>query len=155
MRDLRLFNKPSLVISMMWPSDDNAKSSASWTRDEALGSSETTMLWIASKNETCADGIAERSPVSAPMRFSLLTSPKRCCRHICIDTVSALNQIIPQRETVAGVACSRLSTSRIILTFSGMFKRSPDGSVSSLLSSKTEFKFSAHSGSTSPSNTIQ
>ena len=33
--------------------------------------------------------------------------------------------------------------------------RSPFGKVSNLLSSRTEFKFSTHSGSTSPSNIIQ
>jgi len=40
------------------------------------------------------------------------------------------------------------------LTFGGIASRSPLGSVRSLLSSRTEFKFSTHSGSTSPSNTI-
>ena len=40
------------------------------------------------------------------------------------------------------------------LTLGGIARRSPLGSVNSLLSSRTEFKFSTHSGSTSPSNTI-
>mmetsp|Transcript_8689 Transcript_8689/g.12668 ORF Transcript_8689/g.12668 Transcript_8689/m.12668 type:complete len:259 (-) Transcript_8689:3404-4180(-) len=62
---------------------------------------------------------------------------------------------MPHRETVAWVAFSRLSTSNIILKLSGTTRRSPLGKVSSLLSSSTLFKFSAHSGSTSPSNIIQ
>ena len=41
------------------------------------------------------------------------------------------------------------------LTFEGMARRSPLGRVNSLLSSRTEFRFSTHSGSTSPSNIIQ
>src|SRR3546814_21062479 len=40
-------------------------------------------------------------------------------------------------------------------TFEGILRRSPVGNVRILLSSRTEFKFSAHSGSTSPSHTIQ
>ena len=40
------------------------------------------------------------------------------------------------------------------LTFGGMPRRSPLGRVRSLLSSSTEFKFSTHSGSTSPSKMI-
>lgn len=39
-------------------------------------------------------------------------------------------------------------------TFGGRDRRSPLGRVSNLLSSSTEFKFSTHSGSTSPSNMI-
>jgi hypothetical protein len=39
-------------------------------------------------------------------------------------------------------------------TFGGSERRSPFGNVKSLLSSKTEFKFSTHSGSTSPSKMI-
>lgn len=48
----------------------------------------------------------------------------------------------------------RLLTSNITRTLGGSDRRSPLGRVSSLLSSKTEFKFSTHSGSTSPSNMI-
>ena len=40
------------------------------------------------------------------------------------------------------------------LTFGGIARRSPLGRVRSLLSSSTEFRFSTHSGSTSPSNII-
>ena len=79
----------------------------------------------------------------------------RCDSVISFVIVSALNQTIPHRDTVAGVACSKLSTSRMIRTLSGIVKRSPLGRVNSLLSSSTELRFSAHSGSTSPSNTIQ
>lgn len=45
-------------------------------------------------------------------------------------------------------------TSNIIRTLGGSDKRSPFGNVNNLLSSKTEFKFSTHSGSTSPSKII-
>lgn len=41
-----------------------------------------------------------------------------------------------------------------LLTLGGMPRRSPFGNVSSLLSSRTLFKFSTHSGSTSPSKMI-
>lgn len=40
------------------------------------------------------------------------------------------------------------------LTFGGKLRRSPLGRVSSLLSSRTELRFSTHSGSTSPSKMI-
>lgn len=69
-------------------------------------------------------------------------------------TVS-LNQTMPQRETVARVTKLRFSTSNRILTLAGMASLSPLGKVSSLLSSRTELRFSAHSGSQSPSKTIQ
>jgi len=69
--------------------------------------------------------------------------------------VSSLNQTIPHLETVAKVAYLRVSTSNIILTLGGIANLSPFGNVSNLLSSSTEFRFSAHSGSTSPSNIIQ
>lgn len=65
------------------------------------------------------------------------------------------NQTIPHLETVAKVAYFNVSTSNKILTLGGIDNLSPFGKVNNLLSSKTEFKFSAHSGSTSPSNTIQ
>ncbi len=70
-------------------------------------------------------------------------------------STSLENQTIPHLDTVAKVAYFKVSTSNIILTLLGIASRSPLGRVKSLLSSKTEFKFSAHSGSTSPSNTIQ
>lgn len=69
--------------------------------------------------------------------------------------VSSLNQTIPHLDTVANVAYFKVSTSNIILTFDGIANLSPFGNVNNLLSSNTEFKFSAHSGSTSPSNIIQ
>ena len=58
------------------------------------------------------------------------------------DKISSENHTIPHLETVAGVACARLSTSNTILTLLGIASLSPDGSVSSLLSSSTEFRFS-------------
>ena len=42
----------------------------------------------------------------------------------------------------------------VLLTLDGMPRRSPFGNVSNLLSSRTLFKFSTHSGSTSPSKII-
>ena len=65
------------------------------------------------------------------------------------------NHTIPHLDTVANVAYFKVSTSNKILTLDGIDRRSPFGSVNNLLSSNTEFKFSAHSGSTSPSKTIQ
>ena len=73
---------------------------------------------------------------------------------LLIGTTSSLNHTVPQRLTEAGVAYFRFSTSNRIRTLGGSERRSPVGSVSSLLSSRTELRFSAHSGSTSPSNTI-
>mmetsp|Transcript_30427 Transcript_30427/g.76191 ORF Transcript_30427/g.76191 Transcript_30427/m.76191 type:complete len:251 (+) Transcript_30427:6930-7682(+) len=60
---------------------------------------------------------------------------------------------MPQRDTVAGEANCRSPTSKISLTWSTRRMRSPLGSVRSLLSSITEFIFSTHTASTSPSNT--
>lgn len=70
-------------------------------------------------------------------------------------TILSVMQIIPHQDTVARVAYLRVCTSNKILTFSGMTSHSPFGKVRVLLSSKTEFKFSTHSGSMSPSKTIQ
>ena len=69
--------------------------------------------------------------------------------------MSSENHTIPHRDTVASVAYFKVSTSNMILTFDGIWSLSPDGKVSSLLSSNTELRFSAHSGSTSPSKIIQ
>ena len=77
-----------------------------------------------------------------------------CMNMLLIGTTSSLNHTVPQRLTEAGVAYFRFSTSNRIRTLGGSERRSPVGSVSSLLSSRTELRFSAHSGSTSPSNTI-
>ena len=63
--------------------------------------------------------------------------------------------IIPHLETVANVAYYKESTSNIILTLFGNIILSPLGNVRILLSSKTEFRFSTHSGSISPSKIIQ
>ena len=70
-------------------------------------------------------------------------------------TVSSLNHTMPHRLTVASVAYFRFSTSNMMRTFEGRLRRSPLGKVSNLLSSRTLFRFSTHSGSTSPSNMIQ
>jgi len=70
-------------------------------------------------------------------------------------TTSSLNHTIPHLLTVANVAYFNVSTSNNNLTFYGICILSPFGNVNNLLSSNTLFKFSAHSGSTSPSNTIQ
>mmetsp|Transcript_3031 Transcript_3031/g.8554 ORF Transcript_3031/g.8554 Transcript_3031/m.8554 type:complete len:247 (-) Transcript_3031:6595-7335(-) len=130
----------------------NAKSRASTTKDEVR--SESTKLLITLKNWICAAG-AISSMLLSPTRSSFARVPNMCSRYISGETLSSLNHTIPQRETVAGVACARLSTSSTMRTLLGIPKRSPEGSVNSLLSSKTEFKFSTQLGSTSPSKTIQ
>lgn len=56
-----------------------------------------------------------------------------------------------ERETDGRTTTIDLRTTR---TLDGKAKRSPLGNVSSLLSSKTELRFSTHSGSTSPSKMI-
>ena len=62
---------------------------------------------------------------------------------------------MPQREMVAGDAYCRSKTSKSIEHVGKLRRmRSPLGSVSSLLSSITEFMFSTHSASTSPSYTM-
>ena len=63
--------------------------------------------------------------------------------------------IIPMRDMVAGEAQERSWDSNKKLTFGPNCIRSPEGMVSSLLSSSTEFRDSIHSGSMSPSHTIQ
>lgn len=70
-------------------------------------------------------------------------------------TMLSVMQIIPHHDTVANVAYFNVCTSNKILTFSGIANHSPFGKVRVLLSSKTEFRFSTHSGSISPSKTIQ
>ena len=62
--------------------------------------------------------------------------------------------MMPARETVAGDALRRLCTSTHIFMLSVIRMRSPDASVSSLLSSNTVLRFSIHSVSTGPSQTI-
>lgn len=63
--------------------------------------------------------------------------------------------VMPILEMVAGEAFNTLSTSKQSLAFGAITIRSPFANVSVLLSSKTEFKFSIHTASTGPSNTIQ
>lgn len=62
---------------------------------------------------------------------------------------------MPLRETVAGEALSMLCGSKTTLQLGAMGIRSPFASVSVLLSSKTEFRFSIQMASTGPSRTIQ
>ena len=61
---------------------------------------------------------------------------------------------MPHREIVAGEAYCKSATSKSNLQWSTSRMRSPLGRVRSLLSSITEFIFSTHTASTSPSNTI-
>lgn len=60
---------------------------------------------------------------------------------------------IPHRETVAGLATERSSTSNIIVWLSVIFIISPLLRHNFLLSSKTEFMFSIQTASTGPSKT--
>ena len=73
---------------------------------------------------------------------------------ISVLRTSSENQTMPQRDTVARVAYLRSVTSNMIFTFLGIDNLSPFGRVNSLFTSRTEFKFSTHSGSTSPSKII-
>lgn len=66
-----------------------------------------------------------------------------------------LRKIMPIRDIVAGEAQLRSWVSKMKLTFEPNWILSPLGIVSNLLSSKTEFKDSIHSGSISPSQIIQ
>lgn len=66
-----------------------------------------------------------------------------------------LMNTMPLRETVAGEALSMLCGSKTTLQLGAMGIRSPLASVSVLLSSKTEFRFSIQMASTGPSRTIQ
>ena len=68
--------------------------------------------------------------------------------------VQYLKNIIPILDIVAGDAHERLCVSNKKLTFGPNCIRSPEGIVRSLLSSRTEFKDSIHSGSMSPSHMI-
>mmetsp|Transcript_2079 Transcript_2079/g.4903 ORF Transcript_2079/g.4903 Transcript_2079/m.4903 type:complete len:230 (+) Transcript_2079:6782-7471(+) len=63
-------------------------------------------------------------------------------------------KMMPVRETVAGDALRRSSTSKSSFTLSVMGTRSPLARVSILLSSSTVLRFSIHSASTGPSHTI-
>ena len=65
-----------------------------------------------------------------------------------------LRNIIPMREIVAGEAQLRSCDSNRKLTLGPNCILSPEGMVSSLLSSRTELRDSIHSGSMSPSQTI-
>ena len=73
------------------------------------------------------------------------------CSAGCVD----LMNIIPMREMVAGEAQERSWDSNRKLTFGPNWILSPEGMVRSRLSSSTELRDSIHSGSMSPSQTIQ
>lgn len=73
----------------------------------------------------------------------------------CSQTPTHLRKIIPMREMVAGEAQLRSWVSNRKLTLGPNWMRSPLGMVNSRLSSSTEFRLSIHSGSMSPSQTIQ
>lgn len=62
---------------------------------------------------------------------------------------------MPMRDIVAGEAQLRSWVSNRKFTFGPNWMRSPLGIVNSRLSSSTEFRLSIHSGSMSPSHTIQ
>jgi hypothetical protein len=68
---------------------------------------------------------------------------------------SAETYIYPHLETVAGDALFKFSASKTIFTVSNINNLSPLANVSTLLSSKTVFKFSIQIASTGPSQTIQ
>ena len=61
---------------------------------------------------------------------------------------------MPLRETVAGLATARSSTSNMIVFVSESGMISPEFRQSFLLSSSTVFMFSIHSASTGPSKAI-
>mmetsp|Transcript_5274 Transcript_5274/g.16962 ORF Transcript_5274/g.16962 Transcript_5274/m.16962 type:complete len:370 (-) Transcript_5274:222-1331(-) len=79
----------------------------------------------------------------------------RSCECATRESGNGENQSMPQRETVAGVACARSSTSKRMRTVGGRASRSPLGRVSTRLSSSSEFIDSTHTGSTSPSKMSQ
>lgn len=67
--------------------------------------------------------------------------------------ISGSKKTIPQRETVAGEATVRSSTSKIIVIWLVSLMISPDDRHSFLLSSNTVFMFSIQTASTGPSKT--
>lgn len=71
------------------------------------------------------------------------------------STSSSDKKIIPSLLTVAGEANFKSLVSKIKFILFPKFILSPFGKVNRWLSSRTEFKDSIHSGSISPSQTIQ
>eukprot|EP00967_Tisochrysis_lutea_P013818 scaffold15484_cov30-Tisochrysis_lutea.AAC.4 len=69
-------------------------------------------------------------------------------------TFSGSMKIVPTRETVAGDATARSSTSNIMVMYGDMAMISPDERQIFLLSSRTVFIDSIHKASTGPSKTI-
>mmetsp|Transcript_24478 Transcript_24478/g.85111 ORF Transcript_24478/g.85111 Transcript_24478/m.85111 type:complete len:290 (-) Transcript_24478:553-1422(-) len=97
------------------------------------------------------------SSIHAP-RFICSSSGWRRSQHLTTrltSTSSSDRKIMPMREMVAGDAKRRSCVSKRKLTLAPKLMRSPLGIVSRWLSSSTELSDSIHSGSTSPSHTIQ
>merc|ERR1719387_1606023 len=82
-----------------------------------------------------------------------------CFSHLsktgCHPKSVGLTKMIPARDTVAGEAFRRFSTSNTILQLSVIGIRSLFARVRILLSSRTVFRFSIQMASTGPSQTIQ
>mmetsp|Transcript_13245 Transcript_13245/g.24324 ORF Transcript_13245/g.24324 Transcript_13245/m.24324 type:complete len:317 (-) Transcript_13245:5787-6737(-) len=113
----------------------------------------TTISWL----RTYSSALKNRSSIHE-LRFIL--RPSSCVlsqrvTSLLTSTSSSLRKIMPIRETVAGEAKLRSCVSNKKLTLSPKAMRSPFGIVRRWLSSRTEFRLSIHSGSTSPSQTIQ
>ena len=123
----------------------------------------TTMpaLVVSTTAESCA-----KTQSSALKKYSLSQLSSFICNsagcflshaltmHLTSDD-SWSRKIMPIRETVAGEANLRSWVSKMKLTFGPNWMRSPEGIVSSRLSSRTELRDSTHSGSMSPSQMIQ
>lgn len=86
-----------------------------------------------------------------PPRLLTTGAPREVRPVACARAVTSQAQESAARQPQRRKAPARDTQSR---TLGGRLRRSPLGRVSSLLSSSTEFKFSTHSGSTSPSKTI-
>mmetsp|Transcript_36522 Transcript_36522/g.46037 ORF Transcript_36522/g.46037 Transcript_36522/m.46037 type:complete len:225 (+) Transcript_36522:1674-2348(+) len=99
--------------------------------------------------------------VFSPKNFLKSVERISCCASGCFNTQASTNgaqsksvsltKIIPARETVAGEAFTKVSTSNISFTLSVMGIRSPFAKVRILLSSSTVFKSSIQIASTGPS----
>mmetsp|Transcript_31233 Transcript_31233/g.75410 ORF Transcript_31233/g.75410 Transcript_31233/m.75410 type:complete len:230 (-) Transcript_31233:1446-2135(-) len=95
------------------------------------------------------------SPISVSLSSSLIPSRVYLPIHVTmggrIPSASGGIHTTPSRETVAGEATERSSTSKRHFTMGGIEMRSPLMSVRSLLSSRTVFIDSIHRVSTGPS----
>mmetsp|Transcript_29952 Transcript_29952/g.85603 ORF Transcript_29952/g.85603 Transcript_29952/m.85603 type:complete len:216 (+) Transcript_29952:1599-2246(+) len=134
---------------------------------ESLRGMTVVMLRICQSNRSCAapafgGGLLSHFSKSG---FSMSTSPVRMApssvRRIiqlstsgCHPRSLALTKMIPARETVAGEAFRKFSTSKTILQLSVMGMRSLLARVRILLSSSTVLRFSIQMASTGPSQMI-